>query len=158
MMKTFLFLIAIFACAQVSAQTSNDTTRNQNQSAPSAPASDDISITATVTARELRFERVPNPRVEFTGTHERITVWEAERTNLPRPVEPGVTYRNIGIQLRISSVFADIDRIVAEALGEIPVTDDAPPQTPSQSHQMPVSPPASSQSPPPPPSSNERRP
>lgn len=87
---------------------------------------DDISITANVTARELKFEIVPNPTVEFTGKPERQTVWEADRQNLPRPVEPGVTYRNIGIQLRITSRFADIERIVAEALGEIPISDDAP--------------------------------
>jgi hypothetical protein len=86
----------------------------------------DLEITANVTASELRFEVVPEPKVEFTGQPERETVWEADRQNLPRPVQPGVTYRNIGIQLRISSVFADIDRIVAEALGETPITDDTP--------------------------------
>lgn len=86
----------------------------------------DVEITANVTASELRFEVVPDPKVEFPGQPRRETVWEAERQNLPRPVQPGVTYRNIGIQLRISSVFADIDRIVAEALGEVPLTDDTP--------------------------------
>lgn len=87
----------------------------------------DLVITANVTARELKFETVPNPSVEFTGKPERVTIWEAERTNLPRPVQPGVTYRDIGIRLKIVSVFADIDRIVAEALGEVPESDDAPP-------------------------------
>ena len=97
------------------------------QSAPAASSkSNDLEITANVTASELRFEVVPEPKVEFTGQPERETIWEADRQNLPRPVQPGVTYRNIGIQLRISSVFADIDRIVAEALGETPVTDDTP--------------------------------
>ncbi|MDQ6788049.1 MAG: hypothetical protein M3033_14690 [Acidobacteriota bacterium] len=86
----------------------------------------DLAITATVTARELKFDVVPNPTVEFTGRPERKTVWEADRQNLPRPVEPGVTYRNIGIQLRITSRFADIEQIVAEALGEIPISEDAP--------------------------------
>ncbi len=73
---------------------------------------------------------VPNPTVEFPSTFERENVWEADRQNLPKPVEPGVTYRNIGIKLRISSRFADIDRIVAEALGEIPVSDNSPADTP----------------------------
>lgn len=89
----------------------------------------DLAITANVTARELKFEVVPNTAVEFTGKPERVTNWEAERTNLPRPVQPGVTYRDIGIRLKIVSVFADIDRIVAEALGEVPESDDAPPAT-----------------------------
>ena len=91
-----------------------------------AAADADLSITARVTARELRFEKVPNPTVEFTGRPQRETVWEAERENLPAQVRPGETYRDIGIKLRITSVFADIERIVAEALGEVPISDDTP--------------------------------
>ncbi|MBA3240364.1 MAG: hypothetical protein H0T60_03975 [Acidobacteria bacterium] len=101
-------------------------------------AAADLSITARVTARELRFEKVPNPTVEFTGRPERETVWEAERENLPAQVRPGETYRDIGIKLRITSVFADIERIVAEALGEVPLSDDAPdaPSRPASSPQL----------------------
>src|SRR5919202_933961 len=93
-----------------------------------AGAQPDLSITARVTARELRFEKVPNPKVDFTGRPRRETVWESERENLPKQVQPGVTYRDIGITLRITSVFADIDRIVAEALGEVPPSDDTQPR------------------------------
>lgn len=86
----------------------------------------DISITAHVRAKSLKFETVGNPKVEFFGAPARDTVWEAQRENLPTPVQPGVTYRNIGIRLKITSVFRDIDRIVAEALGEVPVSDGKP--------------------------------
>ena len=86
----------------------------------------DISITAHVRARSLKFDVVPNPTVTFFGQPARDTVWEAQRENLPTPVQPGVTYRDIGIRLKITSIFRDIDRIVAEALGEIPVTEDQP--------------------------------
>ena len=98
---------------------------------PNAEA--DLSITARVTADSLRFEKVPNARVEFTGRPERETVWEAERVNLPEQAQPGVTYRDIGVTLRITSVFADIDRIVAEALGEVPLREETqpPPARPS---------------------------
>jgi hypothetical protein len=98
-----------------------------------------------VTARELRFDVVPNPTVEFTGKPERVTAWEAERQNLPRPVEPGVTYRNIGIQLKITSIFADIDRIVSKALGEAPARDDA---TPTPQPPAAAPPPSSNAAPP----------
>ena len=93
---------------------------------PADPAVEnaDIAITAHVRARSLKFDVVPNPTVTFFGQPARDTVWEAQRENLPTPVEPGVTYRDIGIRLKITSVFRDIDRIVAEALGEIPVTED----------------------------------
>lgn len=86
----------------------------------------DVVIVANVTAKELKFEVVPNPSVEFPATKNRKNVWEAERVNLPQSVEPGITYRNIGIRLRIVSRFADIERIVAEALGEIPANDVSP--------------------------------
>ncbi|HYH87136.1 MAG TPA: hypothetical protein VEX60_16910 [Pyrinomonadaceae bacterium] len=117
---------------------------DQSTQRDAADAQADLSITARVTARELRFEKVPNPKVEFTGQPRRETVWEAERENLPDEVQPGVTYRNVGITLRITSVFADIERIVAEALGEIPLSDDAQPRsaTPEQR----AAPPAMAQS------------
>jgi hypothetical protein len=122
--------------ARTDAEAPSRDSQTQRPSEParrsSAPgAADDISITAHVTADSLRFEKVPNPRVEFTGRPRRDTVWEAQRENLPPQVQPGVTYRNVGITLRITSVFADIDRIVAEALGEVPASDEAQP-TPAQ--------------------------
>lgn len=127
-------LLLIPGCLGVMPTAAQD--KNRRQTPASAPAqgrleevsadSADLAITATVMARELRFEVVPNPTVEFTGNPDRRTEWGAERQNLPRPVQPGVTYRNIGIQLKIVSVFAEIDRIVAEALGEVPVSDETP--------------------------------
>lgn len=111
---------------RIDAQQENRQTSAPARKRAETAKNDDLSITANVTARELKFEIAPNPTVEFFGNHERRTVWEADRQNLPRPVEPGVTYRNIGVQLCISSRFADIERIVAEALGEIPVSEAAP--------------------------------
>ncbi|HWS87253.1 MAG TPA: hypothetical protein VN282_09830 [Pyrinomonadaceae bacterium] len=124
------------------------------QAAPQTPreseadANADVSITARVTAESLRFEKVPNPQVEFTGRPRRETAWESERENLPQEVRPGETYRNIGITLRIRSVFADIDRIVAEALGEIPKSDDAQPTPPQPRPPGASTPPAEPTTPP----------
>jgi hypothetical protein len=144
-------LVFCFGAASVSAQ--NSTTRTpaaqstsqsnaQRSATQVSPETADLAITATVTAKELRFEVVPNPTVEFTGKPERDTVWDAERENLPRPLQPGVTYRNIGIRLKIVSRFADIERIVAEALGEVPATDRIPAKendAPQQNTQPPAS-------------------
>lgn len=107
-------------------QADKQNEQNQQKATRDDLENADVLIIANIRARELKFEAVPNTSVEFFGKPERRTFWEADRENLPRPVEPGVTYRNIGIQLRIVSRFADIERIVAEALGEIPVSDDAP--------------------------------
>ena len=141
------FVLASVLASAAHAQTAQRQTRDARtatpstatQSTPTQPpetqtpraaesgAEPDLSITARVTADSLRFEKVPNPNVEFTGKPKRETVWRSERQNLPQQVQPGVTYRDIGITLRITSVFADIDRIVAEALGEVPASDDAQP-------------------------------
>ncbi len=129
------------------ASTQNASTPPASDTASTPQAEPDLAITANVTARELRFDQVPNTRVDFTGRPKRETVWDAARQNLPRPVQPGVTYRNIGIQLKITSVFADIDRIVAEALGEVPATDNSTPEenrpapAPSTQTSAPPSPP-----------------
>jgi hypothetical protein len=124
-------MLASAAHAQ-SATTTRDATPSStatpNARAEESGAEPDLSITARVTADSLRFEKVPDPKVEFTGKPRRGTVWKSERENLPEQVQPGVTYRDIGITLRITSVFADIDRIVAEALGEVPASDGAQPQ------------------------------
>ena len=133
----FMLTAALFSVASAQQQPGarpQTPTPTPAARANEADANADLSITARVTADSLRFEKVPNTRVEFTGKPERVTVWESERENLPRPVQPGVTYRNIGITLRITSVFADIDRIVAEALGEVPVNDGAQP-TPARPEQ-----------------------
>lgn len=122
----FVPIFSLQSWAQTTAPATNQT-KTINEKTP------DVSITATVTARELKFETVPNPTVGFPGKPAGETVWEAERENLPRPVEPGVTYRDIGIRLRISSRFADIERIVAEALGEIPPIESDSPKPPVSS-------------------------
>src|SRR6476620_441062 len=77
---------------------------------------DDIFFVVKLTAKELKMDVVPNTQVEFPGTQRRTTAWLTERSNLPDKLEPGVTYRDIGITLRISSRFENIDEIVREAL------------------------------------------
>lgn len=79
---------------------------------------DDVLLIVRLTAKELKFETIPNTTVVFPGTHKRATAWLTERQNLPEKLEPGVTYRDIGIKLRIASRFEDVDQIVREALRE----------------------------------------
>lgn len=160
-------LVAVFVAAGLASDASAQSParrqpRAQGQSQPAprrqagaqtpleteADAAADLSITARVTADSLRFERVPNPRVEFPGRPRRETVWESERENLPPQVRPGETYRNVGITLHIRSVFADIDRIVAEALGEVPINDEAQPAPPPPQPPGTSAPPADSTTPP----------
>jgi hypothetical protein len=113
----FILLFTLPAFSQSTAPTPQNQIKNQTTTEADEKNSD-LVITANVRARELKIEIVPNPIVEFSGTHERRTVWEADRENLPERTEPGVTYRNIGIRLRIYSRFAEIQRIVLEAIDE----------------------------------------
>lgn len=121
----FFLLFASQAFAQNPSQNKSKETQTEADEKNS-----DIVITATVRAKELKFEVVPTPTVNFPGNQPRQTVWEADRTNLPQTVEPGVTYRDIGIRLRIYSRFAEIQRIVIEALDETEQSKTAPTATP----------------------------
>ncbi len=74
---------------------------------PGRPEKPDIEFTADVKARELRFEEVPQTEVRFPGYPERESVCGTERENLPEEVEPGVTYRDPRVRLRIATALAE---------------------------------------------------
>jgi hypothetical protein len=63
----------------------------------------DISLTANVKARELRFDEVPKAEVRFWGDPKRVSVSGTERKNLPESVQRGVRYRNVKVQLRAAT-------------------------------------------------------
>ena len=60
----------------------------------------DVEISTSVRARALRFGIVPQPRVWFDGEPGVRSSSESERENLPDEIEPGVTYRDIGVRWR----------------------------------------------------------
>lgn len=84
--------LLLFLCAPVWAQTAG---------------TDDagISIDAKVKAKSVRFDQVPNVRVTFPGHGQRDTRWTAQRKNLPKPLKPGVTYKNVEVTTQIRSKF-----------------------------------------------------
>ena len=67
------------------------------------PRNPDIAIDAGVEMRELRFEKVPDPEVNFRGNTRRNSVWTSRRTNLPDEVQEDVVYRDAAIRLRIAT-------------------------------------------------------
>jgi hypothetical protein len=76
---------------------------------PEKPENADIEFTADVKARELRFEEVPETEVRFPGRPERESASGTDRENLPDEVEPGVTYRDPTVRLRIATALTDAD-------------------------------------------------
>lgn len=131
-MKKYFFYGAVFFLLftiQIFAQNPTPTPGKETVTEADEENSD-LVITANIRAKELRVEVVPTPTVKFPGNGQRQTVWEADRTNLPQTVEPGVVYRDIGIRLRIYSRFSEIQRIVLEALDENePLNTTPTPQT-----------------------------
>ena len=67
------------------------------------PQDPDIAIDARIRMRELRFEKVPDPEVNFRGNTRRNSVWMSRRTNLPDEVQEGDIYRDAAIKLRIAT-------------------------------------------------------
>ena len=76
---------------------------------PDKPENPDIEFTADVKAKELRFEEVPETEVRFSGHPRRESASGTDRENLPDEAEPGVTYRDPEIRLRIASALARDD-------------------------------------------------
>ena len=72
------------------------------------PQSPDISLDADVKMRELRFDEVPDPKVNFRGNTRRNSVWMSRRNNLPDRVREGVVYRDARVRLRIATEIAEI--------------------------------------------------
>lgn len=67
---------------------------------PFADELPDVDVSMSVHARELRFEIVPETKVSFEGEPAVRSSSRTERENLPDEVEPGVTYRDIGVHWR----------------------------------------------------------
>lgn len=70
---------------------------------PSRPENADISFTAEVGARELRFHVAPETHVEFSGSPEHESASGSDRRNLPQRVRPGVTYRDVQVDYRLAA-------------------------------------------------------
>jgi hypothetical protein len=70
---------------------------------PSRPHPADIELLATVQADELRFEQAPETEVRFFGEPGHESASGSDRTNIPKKVEPGVTYRDVRVDYRLAS-------------------------------------------------------
>ena len=73
------------------------------------PRNPDIALDADLSMRELRFEKVPDPEVNFRGNTRRNSVWMSRRNNLPDEVQEGVVYRDARVRLRIASEVVNND-------------------------------------------------
>ncbi|PRX97971.1 hypothetical protein [Allonocardiopsis opalescens] len=72
-------------------------------SRPRRPRRGDVEFTATVRAAEITFHTRPETSVDFPGEGGRESASGADCTNLPAPVAPGTTYRDVEVDYRLAS-------------------------------------------------------
>jgi hypothetical protein len=97
-----------------------------SSSEPIDPATADVVFTGNVHADEVEWHVVPNIRVQFHGSPGIQTEWSSMRENLPRPVEAGKIYRDVGAEVRILTRLPDQKSI------QFRHWYSAPPQPPKQ--------------------------
>jgi hypothetical protein len=70
----------------------------------------DVTFTSTVRADEITFSEVPETSVDFPGDTDDRSTSGSDRTNLPNPVRPHVTYHDIQVDYRIEAYLDQADR------------------------------------------------
>jgi hypothetical protein len=73
----------------------------------------DIAVIARVQAAEVRFNSQPGTSLQLFGCPQIDTSKVVLRTNLPTPVQPGVTYRNVVVDFRLNMKFAELECVLA---------------------------------------------
>jgi hypothetical protein len=61
----------------------------------------DVQLNARVRAGELRFARQPRASLDIASCDRTDTLRVVRRDNLPRPVQPGVSYRDVEVEIEI---------------------------------------------------------
>jgi hypothetical protein len=74
----------------------------------------DITVTARLRARRLRFGEVPQTSTEFTGTPGHESASGSDRVNLPERVAKDITYRHVRVDYRLAAAL----RFPAEAAAQ----------------------------------------
>lgn len=94
-------LLLLAAAAPASGQEAGPCPATRPEGADTTRRPPDVVLSATVHIRELRFETSPRAEIELTGCPSLDTV-RVERVNLPSPVQPGVTYRDVTVRIEAS--------------------------------------------------------
>jgi hypothetical protein len=66
----------------------------------------DVEVDAHAKAEEIRYLERPRTRIRVTGTPEARAYEFAKKENLPDPVDPGQTYRDVRVRRRVGGRLA----------------------------------------------------
>lgn len=89
-------LLLLATAAPASAQEASPCPARAAASTDSTAREPDLVVSASARIRELRFESAPRAGIELTGCPSLDSV-RVERSGLPRPVQPGTTYRDVSV-------------------------------------------------------------
>jgi hypothetical protein len=84
----------------------------------SASKNPDIELVLVVRAKELRYDTVPHVKVNFSSTQGSINSDVTDRVNLPKKLEAGVTYKDVGFTWHVSTSLEEIAKIAGDVLGQ----------------------------------------
>jgi hypothetical protein len=95
-------VLAALAGAPAAAQECGGLSLRSDSARADAGRAPDVLIVASATARQVRFESEPRIQVRLHGCEGLDSVVTTQRQNLPRPVQPGVTYQDVrvGVEIR----------------------------------------------------------
>lgn len=108
-----VFMILGSAAAASAQQGGSSCPPPRSLSLAADSAKPDIAIMARVQAAELRFSAQPNTSLQINGCPQVDTSRVVLRTNLPTPVQPGITYRNVVVDFRLNMKFAELECLLA---------------------------------------------
>ena len=100
---TGLVLLCLGLCfSAAGAQTTTETSGT-----PPPPAEADVLLQADVHIDSVRFQTVPQGGRLNIGGQNQVSGYTILRSNLPKQLQPGVTYRNVHVVLRMPLKFVD---------------------------------------------------
>ena len=99
-----LILCALLLCGgRAWSQTAGCAVADTLLTSDTAGLKPSVLLRATVRASSLRFEQQPKQQLTLRGCPARDRFIVTTRTNLPTPIQPGVTYSNAVISIEIRS-------------------------------------------------------
>jgi len=125
-MKTLtcsLFALLLCTAAGSAQQPSQNCPAPRRLQAAADTGKPDIAIMARVEARELRFNAAPQTSLTIRGCPQLDTSMVVLRSNLPKPVQPGVTYRNVVVDFRLLMKLTDLECYLAGRICPAPPRD-----------------------------------
>ena len=105
--RTLVALAVTLACAPAPEPPTERTATSD--------AEPELELIASVRAKSIVFDRVPDVKVRAALPAQVRTAWRAQRVNLPASPLPGVVYRDVQVKLTVTSTVDELGALLEEA-------------------------------------------